>query len=751
MKKKAIIAIIGLLLACIAIYCIMHTIKQKQLGFDDKTDVTYVGTNLELDKIEGRICSYKQNNGQVYLLTEQKKDGLTEGGEAFLYQIYQLNSEENNQPSVSFENSGKVIDFCVDETGSIIYISEDDNGELPEVNLVKIDSQGTKLAKQNIDAVIKNKNIYLCGIMTDRNGQIVLACREGIYFLDEALQVNEKMVPQSGDDVIEIAQAKTGEIVCVTDQLNSDEVAIKVHLLDPIKKSWGETLSIRLDMAAQSDYIIDGYEYDFYYKANSGIYGYDLATKEKKEIINYDASYMTSADTDGFICTGEGKFIGKAESIVDSKIQYTLVSYEKQTNASLEEKQIIILGTMYPNSILKSAVAKFNRSNTKYKVVIEDYADMDMDRLLVDVATGKGPDIIDLAYFPLSIDQCISKGIVEDLTPYYKKDSEVSSDDLIKSVREAMEYDGKLYYVTPGFSIRTMAAKTKDVGKESGWTVAEMKNLLDTRGENVGLFSYENMKLGYLEYFVFNNMSDYIDWETGTCTFDSEEFRYLLELCNKEGLEKETEESMADIEEERNSMYSRFENDEYLLLDEAPLDLDQIQLERKMITDEITYIGYPGKEKNGSLFLFSSQYGISTQSELKEPAWEFIRSFLLKEYQKSLTYEMPVVQEMFDYKLKQLTATEVYTDEFGEIVQPVEERTITYGDVEVEIGVPTQEDVETYINVINQTRYCVDGDGVIFNMIMEEAEDYFHGKKSLDKTVDVIQDRVTTYLNEQKK
>lgn len=279
MKKKAII---GLLLVCIAIYCIMHTIKQKQSGFDDKTDVTYVGTNLELDKIEGRICSYKQNNGQVYLLTEQKKDGLTEGGKAFLYQIYQLNSEENNQPSVSFENSGKVIDFCVDETGSIIYISEDNNGEVPEVNLVKIDSQGTELAKQNIDAVIQNKNIYLCGIMTDRNGQIVLACREGIYFLDESLQVNEKMVPQSGDDVIEIAQAKTGEIVCVTDRLNSDEVAIKVHLLDPVKKSWGDTLSIRLDMAVQNDYIIEGYEYDFYYKANSGIYGYDLATKEKR-------------------------------------------------------------------------------------------------------------------------------------------------------------------------------------------------------------------------------------------------------------------------------------------------------------------------------------------------------------------------------------------------------------------------------------------------------------------------------------
>ncbi len=743
MKKKVIIVVIVLLFLGVALFVVMQMKRQNKKELDVKADVIYVGTNLTLDGIEGRICSYKQNNGNVYILTQQEPNGIEQ-----IYHMYSMNNEENNQQPVSFKNSGKVIDFCVDESGSIIYISEDDNAEQPIVDLVKIDQQGKELAKQNIDSIIQNKYIYLCGMVADRNGQIVLACRDGIYFLDESLQIKDKVVTQTGDDVVDIALAKTGEIVCVTDRLNSDEVAIKVQLLDPVKKSWGDILSVSLDMAAQNDYIIDGYDHDFYFKASSGIYGYDVATKEKKEIINYDASYMTSSDTDGFVCIGEDKFIGKTESIVENKIQYTLVSYAKQTDESLKEKQIIRLGTMYARSDLKSAVAKFNRSNPKYKIVIEEYINMDMDRLLIDFANGKGQDIIDLASFPLSIEQCISKGIVEDLTPYYEKDSEVTGADLIQSVREAMEYDGKLYYVTPSFSIKTMAAKTKDVGRDSGWTVAEMKKLIDTKGENAELFSSKDVKIGCLEYFVFNNMSDYIDWETGICTFDSEEFKYLLELCNKEGIDEEMDVSMVDIQEEANSVYSRFKNNEYLLLQEQSLDLNQIQLERKIIADEVTYIGYPGKDKKGSLFLFNSKYGISAQSELKEPAWDFIRSFLSKEYQKSIEYEMPVIQEMFDYKLKQLTATEVYTDEFGEIIQPVEERTMTYGDIEVEIGIPTQEDVETYINIINQTKYCVDGDGVIFNIILEEATDYFKGKKSLDKTVEVIQNRVTTYVNE---
>jgi hypothetical protein len=34
------------------------------------------------------------------------------------------------------------------------------------------------------------------------------------------------------------------------------------------------------------------------------------------------------------------------------------------------------------------------------------------------------------------------------------------------------------------------------------------------------------------------------------------------------------------------------------------------------------------------------------------------------------------------------------------------------------------------------------------NIITEEAANYFNGQKSLDETADIIQNRVTTYVNE---
>ncbi len=108
-----------------------------------------------------------------------------------------------------------------------------------------------------------------------------------------------------------------------------------------------------------------------------------------------------------------------------------------------------------------------------------------------------------------------------------------------------------------------------------------------------------------------------------------------------------------------------------------------------------------------------------------------------------------LTQDMFESKLKEMTATESYVNEFGDVIEPVEEYPMEWGDIEVQMGIPTQEDVNTYMNLINNTKRCQDQDEVICNIIMEEVSSYFKGRKKLDKTVEVIQNRVTTYINEQ--
>ena len=59
----------------------------------------------------------------------------------------------------------------------------------------------------------------------------------------------------------------------------------------------------------------------------------------------------------------------------------------------------------------------------------------------------------------MSMDQVISKGMLEDLTPYIDKDPEISTDDFVPSVLNAIKKDGMLYYVASSFNINALFAK----------------------------------------------------------------------------------------------------------------------------------------------------------------------------------------------------------------------------------------------------------------------------------------------------
>lgn len=778
-KTGSIIVIVCVLVSILGIFCFVNRKpkqeQEKQAQYEDNADMTFVGANIELGEVKGVVCSYTQKKGILYILTKEAEvTEVTEGievaeeidtteeketaekteemDEIGCYHIYSMRMEDDTQCILTREEE-KITFFCVDDDENVVYIAENEADDKRIIDIVKTDKTGDEVERMNLREITGRDNFDLCRILIGHDGEIVLAGKDTLFFLNDQLQVCGKVQPKQ-DVLVDIAMAKTGQLVCVTDQLNSDVISLKVSLLDPKKKQWGEDLAIPLDTNLQQDYIMDGMDYDFCYKGSSGIFGYDLASKESKGIINYNNSYMINDDADGMISVGGNRFVGKTEHYVDRVKQITLVYYEKKDGAAVTTKQKITFLTLYAGKNVKSAVAKFNRNHAECEIEIVEYSDIEYERLLADFASGKGQDIIAMDAFPLSVTQCVSKGMLEDLTPYFDSDAEISRDDLLKPVRKAMEYDGKMYYVAPGFSVQTIAAKKEDVGDCSGWSISDLKAFMDRSAKNKDLFPYTSEKQGCFELLTSRDFSDYVDWETGHCSFDSESFKYLLEVCNEKGLRQGSDEPMEDIWADADNLYSGFQNGEYLLMDEYAMDLPTIQFEQRAIKGGVSYVGCPNEARNGSLFKLDNRFAISAQSEHKEEAWEFIRSFLLTEYQRNLIGEggigMPIMQNMFDEKLKEMTATESYENEFGDVIEPVKEQFIEWGGIEVKTGVPTQEDIDIYMNLINHTKRCADYDSAIYDIMMEEISGYFDGRKKLDETVEVIQQRVTTYINEQK-
>ena len=129
---------------------------------------------------------------------------------------------------------------------------------------------------------------------------------------------------------------------------------------------------------------------------------------------------------------------------------------------------------------------------------------------------------------------------------------------------------------------------------------------------------------------------------------------------------------------------------------------------------------------------------------MKDGAWQFIRTFMTKEYQgKTMdSYYTPTRQDCFDLYIEAAMATKEYTNELGRKIYP-REGEMGYGSgMNITLKPLTQEGADQYVSVINNTKKSMSYDWELLEMIQEEAKPYFAGEKSLDETANIIQNRV---------
>lgn len=723
----------------------------------DIAETTYEATELAIDGLQGEICSVLVKNKKIYIQTYEgifENEGEIQESEVELLRFYTANLDGSNLQEVKLHLPEKeyLNAIFVEQNGTYIVTTFCYNQKGEQVNdeLIKFDVDGKEILRKKIEELNVQEKDLINQILVDEKGKIVLVGGSQLYILDGNFQLTREIAVEDNWKLVDIAVTKAGQIICVESNFMDSNVSVRVRGLNVENGNWGEIYDIDCNDYSGNDYIMYGMDTDLYYRNNSGIYSFDIAEKKSIKLLDYEASYLTLEEADRIVPMGEGKFIGVAYHDGSKKKNSGLVVYSKAASVDNENRQAIIYGGLWINDDVKNEILAFNKENKEYRIEIRDYGveEDPIAKMNTDIIAGNIPDIIDLSY--TSAEKYVEMGLLEDLTAYLEKDSEISTQDIIDSVLEAMKIDGTLYYVAPGFSIKTIAGRTKDVGTGTGWTFSEMKQLLEKKGKDVRLF-YDEASIGkasLLYYFLESGYADYIDWKTGKCSFNSQEFKELLEFCNSRGLNTGTELSG---EEDVENVPSQIRAGEVLLYVNNGLLLEDIPINSQIFGEDITYIGYPNKQRQGSYFEFSHQIGISSKSKVKEEAWEFIRTFLTKEYQGNcLSYEtIPTRQDCFEMKIKAKTTTKAYTDEFGNEIEPLHDAWF-WGNVKLQKEPLSQEDVDTYISLVNNTKRVKNYDEEILEIIMEEAQVYFEGDKKLNKTVKIIQKRIETYVNEQR-
>lgn len=718
----------------------------KNVEVPESKEMVYEGKLVKLSGASGLVDSFKVQGDKLYFTTytyiedenvdKAEEDELSGTSKTGFYSADKDGKNVSEIKTIEWPVGEYLSSWAVTEDGNILYVKGNNSGKKGTYSVVKLDNTGDEMLNVDITNSSElnptdDKNIAM---EENKKDEIVFVSENGAFIFDVNLKFLSRVEPK-GKMNAGISKTKDGEIICSC----YDENSLLAVQLNTETKKWEKQGSLSAKGTLK---LMNGLEYDFYFSDDSGIYGYDMAKESAVKILDYSLSDMTNIDVSNLCMLDKEKLVGFGENTLNS----SMTVYGKVDPNTVVEKQTLVLGGIQIDPYMDIWVRKFNQTNKRYRIEIKDYWDTDglgegddecETKLATDILTGNAPDILYLNDSFTDVDMYAAKGVLEDLTPYYENDTEISLNDFFPTVINSMKSGDKLCFVSGKFWIVTATGRTKDVGEKMGWNMEEMERVLEEKGNGTLPFGASfYSKMGTLYELIDTVCGDYVNWETGECSFDTAEFKRILELSN----------ASSNIIDDRESLfeYESKIRDGSALLGSGGATLDTMQVLPELYGEDVTFIGYPTKDKNGSYFYFTDKLGMSATSEHKEGVWEFLRTFMMKGHCDGMIgYYESVRIDDFEEMAKNKMQTGYYERECCE----------KYGEWEdfmYELQPVTEEQIARYKDLINHTTKRYKINYMISDIICEEAMVYFSGDRDVDETAKIIQDRVTKYVNEKR-
>ena len=224
----------------------------------------------------------------------------TEGGTAMeeemnytpTTRIYSMNTDGTDIKEIcepQIEKNQYLQNLLVDKNSNMYAVITiwNEKTETSTYELAKIDESG-KLS-DNVDITKAGgftQDEYISKITLADDGGLIVSLDQKIVVLDNTFKKTSEI--KSDNTYIEgIARTLDGGLVCGS----SDEKGAVAQIVDLKEKKFGEKYKLDIQYFNGSDSLIDGNgDYDFYYKDNSGIFGYSIKDSKSTKIMDYMAS-----------------------------------------------------------------------------------------------------------------------------------------------------------------------------------------------------------------------------------------------------------------------------------------------------------------------------------------------------------------------------------------------------------------------------------------------------------------------------
>ena len=723
-----------------------------------------------------------------------KADGTLE-----LLKTFTQQSEYDEEHSRSTESYVNNVSIAPD--GSFWYMQEQylNDWSDPEnyiweqrSRLVHASADGTELASIPTDELKDPKNedeyIYIERLLFPANGNVLAQTGSGFVGLDQ----NGKVLFRSAIDmnnawINSLCVTGSGRIIASLYSYNQVDYSSTFSLME-VDPSTGKLTELEnLGSAYNMGNLFGGPGDTLIMGKNSGIDSYDLNTKQRTEILNWLNCDVNPNYVQTVVPLSDGRFFLCEQSWRGTGSNSTKLAYMTPVGESVE-KYIIHFAALYLDENVTNAIISYNKQNDLFRIVFDDYSQYateedyqaGLKQLNQEIISGKIPDLFSMEGLPYDV--YAGKGLLMDLKPRLESDPDFHMEDYLENVFKAVERDGKICSIIPAFTVQTLVAKESYVGKNMGWTMADLTKLLREHPEAVA-FS-EMTRDAMLSVLLEQNMDAFIDPNTGKCSFNGPEFIQLLELVKTFPEEIDWEKLYNEDPMYWEKSESQYREGRTLLMQNYVSSYTSIRNVYYYFDSDCTYIGYPGAKGSGAVISPNMEIAISGRTKLDDQCWDFLRYLLSEQYQSEIeSWCFPVRLDALKAMEEQALSDQGYgggmvyysTADGGGMIETMVydnaegvEETATDGDLEPEetqepgeepVPEPapapgyddwwsrplTQEMADKITAVVKGAVQIYRQQTEVMAIIQEEAGAFFAGQKSAQAVAEVIQSRVSLY------
>ena len=519
-----------------------------------------------------------------------------------------------------------------------------------------------------------------------------------------------------------------------------------------------------------------------YYSNTTGLYKYELGSKEVEQIVEGTLSSIGDDNMyiRAFVVGKDNTFLACGQDYNSHEGGTSIIKFIYSADTPKTPENQITVYSLYEDYNIRQNIVLFQKANPDIYVKLETgisgedaVTESDALRTLnTEIMAGKGPDIILLDGMSESY---LEQGLLEDISDVIEEYTK--NDLLFENIIDAYtDKDGKVYSIPTKIKIPVVAGTTEYVSSVTD--LQTLSEALVKSAENSGKANEEK----YVEMYTPSMLVSMLYYANGSTwlnednTINEDNIKEFLEEAKKiydayvatydEDQYEEYKKSMQYYIDEYGEDTDIYYLDNYLspmsIMDESAkklavgvisgVDFIEQMYSLNKANEDITYALINGQ--TSGIFVPKNLMGINAKSDNKEIAKKFISYLLSEESQSKESYDgLPINKAAFD-KMSEYP----YADDFvGENGEPYSEGqsigTWGFSDengtiVELEMYWPTKEYFNIFKSEVESLKTPVTVNTIVLQEVSKAFDKYANGNGNLDEVVKSIGDNIDLILAE---